>query len=94
MPETIRVEVAYVAADAQFLRTLELPTTATVSDAISQSGVESTCDIDASALDVGIWSKPVDRDRVLRQGDRVEIYRPLKIDPKDARRKRAARKNS
>lgn len=89
MAETLRVEVAYAAPDRQFLRAVQLPEPATVAEAIRASGVEAECGIDATNLTVGIWSKPSERSQQLRDGDRVEIYRPLKVDPKEARRKRA-----
>jgi putative ubiquitin-RnfH superfamily antitoxin RatB of RatAB toxin-antitoxin module len=67
-----------------------LPADATVADAIVASGVESEYGIDASALAVGIWSRPVAPTAPLKDGDRVELYRPLKADPKETRRRRAA----
>lgn len=88
---TIAVEVAFAEPHRQFLRRVELPAGATVGDAIRASGVERECGIEASALDAGIWSKPASRDATLREGDRVELYRPLRVDPKEARRRRAER---
>jgi uncharacterized protein len=88
---TITVELAYAEPARQFLRRLELAEGATVADAIGASGLETEFAIDASALQAGIWSKPVTRDARLAQGDRVELYRALKIDPKEARRLRAQR---
>lgn len=89
MAERIDVEVAYVAPGVQFLRSLSLGVPASVADAIRESRVEAECGIDAGRLGVGIWSKPASRTAELKQGDRVEIYRPLRIDPKEARRQRA-----
>jgi uncharacterized protein len=91
-PEGILVEVAYAEAQRQFLRQIQLPAGATVADAIRASAVESEFRIDAKGLRVGIWSKPVDPACVLANGDRVELYRPLKIDPKEARRRRAGKR--
>lgn len=91
-PEFLRVEVAYIALDRQFLREIHLPPGSTVADALLASKVEEECAINLDALRVGIWSKAVDRSAMLADGDRVEIYRPLKIDPKDARRARAKQK--
>lgn len=90
--EKIRVEVAYVDAGCQFLRELTLGQGATVADAIDQSGVRAVCGLQGNLLDVGIWSKPVSIDTALADGDRVEIYRPLQVDPKQARRVRVKRK--
>jgi putative ubiquitin-RnfH superfamily antitoxin RatB of RatAB toxin-antitoxin module len=91
MAESIDIEVAYAEPERQFLRRVSLDAGATVADAILASGVEHELDIDASALSVGIWSKPVSRDTRLEAGDRVEIYRALVADPKEARRRRADR---
>jgi len=91
MAESIDIEVAYAEPERQFLRRVSLDAGATVADAILASGVERELGIDASALSVGIWSKPVSRDTRLEAGDRVEIYRALVADPKEARRRRADR---
>jgi uncharacterized protein len=91
MADTIEVEVAYAEPGRQFLRRIALPGDATVADAITASGVESELGIEASALATGIWSRPVARTTLLKDGDRVELYRPLKADPKETRRRRAAR---
>lgn len=91
-PDHVRVEVAYAEPERQFLRQIELPAGSTVADALAASQVEQEYAISLDALRVGIWSKAVDRSTLIADGDRVEIYRPLKIDPKDARRKRAAQR--
>lgn len=68
---------------------LRLPAGATVSDALTQSGVAARHPrIDVAHAPVGIFGRRVQRDRVLSDGDRVELYRPLVADPKDARRRR------
>lgn len=90
-PPAIVVELAYAEPQRQFLRRFELPAGATVAAAIAVSGVEQAFGIDAAGLGAGIWSKPAPRDAVLRDGDRVELYRPLTADPKESRRRRAAR---
>ncbi|MBO9662603.1 RnfH family protein [Dokdonella sp.] len=89
--DSIAVEVAYAEPQRQFLRRVELRSGATVADAIHASEVERECAIDPAALAIGIWSKAVDRGALLRDGDRVELYRPLQVDPKEARRRRAER---
>ncbi|HEX5124809.1 MAG TPA: RnfH family protein [Rhodanobacteraceae bacterium] len=91
MAETIDVEVAYAEPARQFLRRVTLAAGATIADAIAASKLEAELGIDASALACGIWSKPKPRETQLADGDRVELYRPLLADPKDARRKRATR---
>jgi len=87
----ISVEVAYAEAERQYLRRLQLPAGSTIADAVAAAQVEREFGIDAALLAVGVWSKPVPRDAVLHEGDRVELYRPLKADPKDSRRRRAER---
>ncbi|MGB5335325.1 MAG: RnfH family protein, partial [Woeseiaceae bacterium] len=68
-----------------------LPEGATVSDALSASGLERRFpQVDFSALQAGIWGHIVARDKVLNGGDRVEVYRPLKLNPKEARRQLAS----
>jgi uncharacterized protein len=91
MADTIDVEVAYAERERQFLHRVTLTAGATVADAIAAAGVDAALGIDTSQLATGIWSKVVARDAVLRNGDRVELYRPLEADPKEARRRRAAR---
>ena len=91
MAEPIDVEVAYAEPERQFLRRVSVAAGATVADAIAASGVERELGIDAAALGVGIWSKPVARDARVGAGDRVELYRALVADPKEARRRRADR---
>ncbi len=91
MAEAIDVEVAYAEPARQFLRRVTLADGATIADAIAASKLEAELGIDLSSLACGIWSKPKPRDTRLADGDRVELYRPLLADPKDARRKRATR---
>jgi putative ubiquitin-RnfH superfamily antitoxin RatB of RatAB toxin-antitoxin module len=87
---TIQVEVVYALPDAQPLLHVQLAEGATVSDAIHASGVlENFPDIDLTKNKVGIFSRLVKLDEVVRDKDRVEIYRPLIADPKEVRRKRA-----
>ncbi|MEO5626246.1 MAG: RnfH family protein [Dokdonella sp.] len=88
---SISVEVAYAEPDRQFLRRVDLAVDATIKEAIAASGVEREFGIDTDVLGVGIWSKPVAREATLANGDRVELYRPLKADPKESRRLRAKR---
>jgi putative ubiquitin-RnfH superfamily antitoxin RatB of RatAB toxin-antitoxin module len=88
---SICVEVAYAEAERQFLRRLQLPAGSTIADAIAAAQVERDFGFDAAPLSAGLWSKPAPRDTVLQEGDRVELYRPLKADPKDSRRRRAER---
>jgi putative ubiquitin-RnfH superfamily antitoxin RatB of RatAB toxin-antitoxin module len=88
---TIRVEVVYALPDAQEVIPLTLGAGASVQDALDACGIfDRHPQIDARGCGVGIWGRVVDRSHPLREGDRVEIYRPLQADPKQARRARAA----
>jgi putative ubiquitin-RnfH superfamily antitoxin RatB of RatAB toxin-antitoxin module len=88
----MKVEVAYAKPDEQALLSVELEEGATAEAAIRRSGVlERFPEIDLETGKIGIFSKPCKLDQVLRAGDRVEIYRPLIADPKEARRQRAAK---
>ena len=88
----IRIEVVFALAERAWRVPLQLPAGATVAAALTASGLRervAECRYDPDLL--AIFGKPVDMGRVLRDGDRVEILRPLLIDPKQARRARAAR---
>ncbi|MGH8173097.1 MAG: RnfH family protein [Rhodanobacteraceae bacterium] len=89
MADTIEVEVAYAEPGRQFLRRIIVPEGATIADAIRASGIEAEFGIDVSNLPSGVWSRPAPRTAVLEDGDRVELYRALLADPKEARRRRA-----
>jgi hypothetical protein len=86
----IRVEVVYASAARQRLIAVTLERDATVADAISESSIASHFPREnLDELQVGVWGHPVERDHVLSDGDRVEIYRTLEIDPREARRQLA-----
>ncbi|MGR9115970.1 MAG: RnfH family protein [Gammaproteobacteria bacterium] len=88
----IRVEVAYAKPEEQVIINVTLPEGATVEQAIVNSGVLTRYpEIDLHNSKVGIFSSACKLDRVLKESDRVEIYRPLLNDPKEARRKRAVK---
>ena len=88
----VDVEVVYARPEQQVIMALKMPETATVEQAINASGILSHFpEIDLTANKVGIFAKTCALEQVLKQGDRVEIYRPLLHDPKDARRQRAAK---
>jgi putative ubiquitin-RnfH superfamily antitoxin RatB of RatAB toxin-antitoxin module len=88
----IRVEVAYALRDRQVLLTRELEEGCTVEQAIRRSGIlEAFPEIDITRARVGIFGREVSLDARMRDGDRVEIYRPLVVYPKDARHQRARR---
>lgn len=86
----MQVEVVFALPDRQRLETVIVPEGATVADAIRRSGIQNHFeDVRLDELDVGVWGEPVERDHVVSEGDRVEIYRPLEMDPRDARRLKA-----
>jgi putative ubiquitin-RnfH superfamily antitoxin RatB of RatAB toxin-antitoxin module len=90
MNEMIDIEVVYALPHEQVLLKLKLPRGATVGEAINASGVvERHPEIDLAKNKLGIFGKLTKADAVLRDRDRVEIYRPLIADPKEIRRKRA-----
>lgn len=86
------VEVIYATRARQEIRTVRLPAGSVVEQAIRRSGLlVEFPEIDLTASRVGVYGEPVELDAILEGGERVEIYRPLIIDPKEARRKRAKR---
>lgn len=91
MADTINVEVVYALPERQELIRLRLPQGATVHQAIDSSGLlQKYPGLDpGKANKVGVFAKLAKLDTVLRDRDRVEIYRPLIADPKEVRRKRA-----
>ena len=90
MSEEISVEVAYALPQKQEILALKIRSGATVSEAIARSGIlRDFPEIDLASARVGIYGRQVNLDAVLRDKDRVEIYRPLLADPKEIRRKRA-----
>jgi hypothetical protein len=89
----IRVEVVYALPGREDASSVTLPASGTVRDAIVASGLlERHPGIDLAEQKCGVFGKRLPLDGMLSDGDRVEIYRPLAIDPKEARRRRARRK--
>jgi len=85
------VEVAYAIANKQSLISIEVENGTTLKEAVFASGILDTYkEIDLSKDRVGIFSKFATLETVLREKDRVEIYRPLIADPKEVRKERAA----
>ena len=86
------VEVAYATPDQQDIISLKIPKGSTVEKAIEASGLLTRFpEIAESELKAGIFASVCELDQALKQADRVEIYRPLIHDPKEARRQRAAK---
>ncbi|VVP01263.1 RnfH family protein [Pseudomonas fluorescens] len=90
----IEIEVVYAAVDRQVLRTVSVPEGVTVRDALLKSGIgDEFPELDLAECPVGIFGKVIadPEVRLIRAGDRIEIYRPLLADPKEVRRLRAAK---
>jgi putative ubiquitin-RnfH superfamily antitoxin RatB of RatAB toxin-antitoxin module len=95
MGNKIEAEVAFAAPDKQSILKISVAEGTSVFDAAVQSGIDKIYpEIDFGSADMGVFGKTVKKpkDQSLRAGDRVEIYRPLLIDPKQARLNRAAKK--
>jgi putative ubiquitin-RnfH superfamily antitoxin RatB of RatAB toxin-antitoxin module len=89
----ISVQVCYATAEWAFLEDLRLPEGATIEQALRASGLAARLPVfDPAGAVVGIYGKKKTLDTPLRERDRVEVYRPLLADPKEARRRRAAGK--
>ena len=89
----IDVEVAYANPEQQVIVALKMPEGTTAEQAILASNLLNRFpEIDGADLKVGIFGSVCKLYQLLRQGDRVEFYRPLIHDPKEARRQRAAKR--
>ena len=85
----LHCEVAYARPDRQWIVAVVLPNGATAMDALRASQLPTLCpEIAPESAVLGIFGKVVPADHRVREGDRVEIYRPLAADPRDARRAR------
>ena len=87
----ISVEVCYARADVQAVAALKLTRGSTARDAVEQSGLAHRFPELDGTQPLGVYGKRVADDYTLQDGDRVEILRPLTVDPKEARRRRAAK---
>lgn len=91
MDETIEIEVAYAVPERQLIVKVEVPVGTTAIEAARLSGIEEQFpEIDLGKNRLGVFGKLCKPDRPLNAGDRVEIYRPLLVDPRAARRELAA----
>lgn len=88
--DELRISVAYSPRAGEVDEVeLNLPAGATVADALRVSGMQARHPTHAlDLLPVGVWGAFCERDTPLRDRDRVELYRPLRVDPKEARRQR------
>ena len=92
--DRLHVEVVYALPEKQRLVALDVPAGTTMLEAARESGIAGHfegLDLERAAMGVFGKAEPAPAQRVLTDGERVEIYRPLKIDPKAARKARAQR---
>ena len=88
----MRISVVYAAPSLQIQGDYQIPAPATVADVLRLAAADPRfADVDLVGSPVGIFGLVVDRGRTLSDGDRIEIYRPLAVDPKLARRRRATK---
>ena len=86
----LRIEIAYAEPQRAIVKTLCLPLGSRVADALRLAALDPDfTGIDLATSPLGIFGRPTQTDQVLKEGDRLEIYRPLAADPKLARRARA-----
>ncbi|HFC6360458.1 TPA: RnfH family protein [Neisseria lactamica] len=85
----LEIEIVYGLPDRQVLKTMRVEEGTHIRAAALKSGLDEIfTDLDLHSAPLGIFGKAVKDDTPLRDGDRIEVYRPLLIDPKEARRKR------
>jgi len=89
--ETVAIEVVFVVPEKEEVIQVEVPSGTLIRDAVRLSCIESLFpSYDLSALSVGVWGEVKPQAYVVQSGDRVQIYRALIRNAKDARRRRAA----
>lgn len=94
-PEPLRVSVCYATPAEEILRELQVAPGTTLGQAITASGLLAELPgFDLATDPVGIYGKKQPLETVLREHDRIELYRPLVADPKESRRRRAQKKDS
>jgi putative ubiquitin-RnfH superfamily antitoxin RatB of RatAB toxin-antitoxin module len=87
----IAIEVAYAGPEGQVVLTLRVPSGTTAWEAVERARAELPQGVTPDPSRLGIYAKKVPAGQVLEEGDRVELYRPLTLDPMEARRHRAMR---
>lgn len=90
--QTLNIEVAIALPERQEVISLEVPQGTTAEGAVVLANLqEKFPTLDIAGAPLGVWCRQVDRQHVLHDGDRVEVYRSLLMDPREARRQLAAR---
>lgn len=93
--KTVRIEIVFATVERQELLQIEVPSGSRVGDVVRRSGIGNLFpDYDFEQCTLGIWGDVVHADRSVREGDRIEIYRALGIDPRESRRLLAAQGRS
>jgi uncharacterized protein len=93
--DCITVEVVYALPERQTVLSVRVPANSTLREALQMSGLLARHpELDLAAVKVGIWGTVAEPETRLRDGDRIEVYRPLEVDPKRARRDRAQRRRN
>lgn len=91
MTEKLHIEVCYALPEEQKLLRIEVAVGTSAAQAVADSGIlKFFPEIDTNNLELGIYNVTVENEMLLKDGDRVEIYRPLLADPKEVRKRRAA----
>ena len=86
----MQVEIVFALPSRQLLQKLEVDDGATVADVIRASRIDAQFPgHDLDVMQAGIWGQPVERTHPVKEGDRVELFRPLEMDPREARRLKA-----
>jgi putative ubiquitin-RnfH superfamily antitoxin RatB of RatAB toxin-antitoxin module len=86
----ISIEVAFAMPDKQWLRALKIAASKSAGAAIDECGLrEAFPEFDFDACAIGVWGREIERSALLRDGDRIEVYRALELDPREARRQLA-----
>ena len=93
MADLLHVQVCYATAISEMVRELTVAQGATIAQAITASGIlRDVPGIDLARQPVGVFGKKRPLETVLREGDRIEIYRPLVADPAESKRRRAEKR--
>lgn len=91
MPKQIPIELVYALPDRQTLLSFEVEEGTTLEQAIALSDIQDHHpELDLAALKFGIFGKITPKTHIMRERDRIELYRPLIADPKEVRKQRAA----
>ncbi len=87
--QPLAATVAWVTPEIQELTAITVPAGTTIGEAIALSGIAVAYELDLSNISVGVFGERRRLDAPVRDGDRIELHRPLRADPKEARRQRA-----